>query len=72
MASILNFPAERMERTNARTFILPDDENAAIDFAHVLRRLEEIVRAKQRAEGPANVIDLTSYRGAYVPEASKG
>ena len=72
MASILNFPSDRMERTNARTFILPDDETTAIDFAHVLRRLEEIIRIKQRAQEPAKIIDLTLYRGSYVPEMPQG
>jgi len=68
MAMILKFPAGPMERTNARTFILPDDENVAINFAHVLRRLEEIIRDKQIAAlNPANVIVLDEYRGAYAP-----
>jgi hypothetical protein len=72
MASILNFPPDRMERTKARTFVLPDDRTAAIDFDHVLRRLEEIIRLKQRAQDPAKVIDLKLYRGAYVLSAPQG
>jgi hypothetical protein len=71
MAQIVDFPADRMERTNARTFILDDDDPAGIDFAHVLRRLEEIIRAKQRAAtDPARIIDFELYRGTYRPAQS--
>lgn len=66
MAQIVHFPSDRMARTNADTFILDDDADAAIDFDHVLRRLEDIIRAKHRAAtDPAQIIDFELYRGAY-------
>ena len=71
MAQIVHFPTDRMERTNARTFILDDDADAPIDFAHVLRRLEEIIQAKHRAAtDPAQIIDFELHRGTYRPARS--
>jgi hypothetical protein len=68
MTQVVHFPTDRMERTNARTFILDDDADAAIDFAFVLRRLEDIIREKQRAAtDPSQIIDFQLYRGMYRP-----
>jgi hypothetical protein len=71
MTQVVHFPTDRMERANARTFILDDDADAPIDFGHVLRRLEEIIREKQRAAtDPARIIDFELYRGMYRPARS--
>ena len=71
MAQIFDFPADRMDRTNARTFVLDEESGQPIDFAHVLRRLEEIIRDKQRAAiDPAQIIDFELYRGTYRPARS--
>lgn len=66
MAQIVHFPNDRIDRSNADTFILDDDSDAAIDFDHVLRRLEEIIRAKHgAATDPAQIIDFKLHRGSY-------